>query len=50
MMAFATCLWLFQALGIGVVEGRPLIGVAMVLSAGVFFQTVGWEILLPMRD
>jgi hypothetical protein len=32
MMAFATCLWLFQALGIGVGEGRPLIGVAMVLS------------------
>jgi hypothetical protein len=50
LMAAVTCLWLFLALGFGVFEERPLLGIVMVLLAGVFFQTVGWEMLLPMRD
>lgn len=50
MMGFSTCLWLFEAAVFGIEEGRPLLGIVMVLLAGVFFQTVGWEMLLPMRD
>ena len=50
LMVFSTCFWLFEALVIGVVEARPLLGVMMVLLAVGFFQTMGCELFLPMRD
>lgn len=44
---FTTALWLVQALGFGVVEGRPLIGLTMVFAALALFHAIGWRVFLP---